>query len=70
MNQTYTIIIEQGQDGFLIASVLEIPGCRTQARSHDQLLERTREAIDLYKEEIPKPSHSRFLGIQQLQVHA
>lgn len=52
--KTYHIIIEQGHDGYLISSVIELPGCHTQARSYDELTERTREAIILYTEENKK----------------
>lgn len=68
-NKTYNVIIEQGQDGYLISSVIELPGCHTQAKSYDELNERTREAILLYLEE--KKSYkpiSKFLSLQQLSL--
>lgn len=43
----YNIIIEKGEDGYLISEVLEIPGCHTQAKTMDELLKRTKEAIEL-----------------------
>jgi len=43
----YNIIIEKGEDGYLISEVIEIPGCHTQAKTMDQLIERTKEAIEL-----------------------
>jgi predicted RNase H-like HicB family nuclease len=49
--RNYHIIIEQGHDGYLISSVIELPGCHTQARTYDVLTERTREAISLYTED-------------------
>ncbi len=42
-----TVIIEQDEEGFFVADVPELPGCHTQAKSMDALLERTREAISL-----------------------
>jgi len=65
----YNVIIEEGEDGYLISTVIELPGCHTQAKSHDELMKRTREAISLYlsaKKEV-KPN-TRFLGLQQLEV--
>jgi predicted RNase H-like HicB family nuclease len=47
MKKEFNIIIEQDEDGFLVASVPELPGCRTQAKSFDELMVRTREAIEL-----------------------
>ena len=49
--KTYNVIIEQGIDGYLISSVIELPGCHTQAKSYDELVIRTREAIQHYLEE-------------------
>jgi predicted RNase H-like HicB family nuclease len=68
-NKTYHIIVEQGQDGYLISSVIELPGCHTQARSYDELNERTKEAITLYMEENKrfKPAN-KFLSLQQLSI--
>jgi len=47
MTQKFTVIVEQGEDGYLISEVLELPGCHTQAKTYDELLERTKEAISL-----------------------
>ncbi len=67
--RTYNIIIEQGQDGYLISTVIELPGCHTQARTYDELNERTKEAISLYLEEMKryKPLN-KFLSLQQLSL--
>ena len=69
LNKTYHIIVEQGQDGYLISSVIELPGCHTQAKSYDELNLRTKEAITLYLEEKKrfKPV-SKFLSLQQLSL--
>jgi len=50
MTERFTVIIEKGEDGYLISEVLELPGCHTQGRTMDELMERTREAIQLYLE--------------------
>ena len=65
----YNIIVEQGIDGFLISSVLELPGCHTQAKTYDELFARTKEAIELYVEENRsfKPT-SKFVSLQQISV--
>lgn len=44
----YNVIVEQGEDGYLISSVIELPGCHTQAKTYDELISRTKEAISLY----------------------
>ena len=48
MQKEYNIIIEEGQDGYLLSSVVELPGCHTQAKKFDDLMKRTKEAIELY----------------------
>lgn len=45
MTKEFNLIIEQGEDGYLISEVVELPGCHTQAKSFDELLKRTKEAI-------------------------
>ncbi len=68
---TFNVIVEEGQDGYLIAEVVGLPGCHTQAKTHDELLRRTKEAIKLYlkakKRQEPLP---RFIGLQQVEVEA
>jgi predicted RNase H-like HicB family nuclease len=47
MKREFNIVIEEDEDGFFIASVPELHGCHTQAKSLDVLMKRTREAIEL-----------------------
>ena len=48
MVKKFNVVIEQGEDGYLISDVVELPGCHTQAKNMDELLKRTKEAISLY----------------------
>jgi len=68
----FSVVIEKDDDGYYIASVLELPGCHTQARTLDELIERVREAIELYIEvESPTIEVKReLLGIQFIEVPA
>ncbi|MBF8266871.1 MAG: putative nuclease of the RNAse fold, HicB family [Dehalococcoidia bacterium] len=45
MAKEFTVIIEKDEDGFFAASVPQLKGCHTQARSLDELTERIKEAI-------------------------
>ncbi len=47
MTKEFNIIIEQDDDGFFVATVPELRGCHTQAKSLDVLMERIREAVEL-----------------------
>jgi predicted RNase H-like HicB family nuclease len=69
LNKTFNIIVEQGMDGYLISSVIELPGCHTQAKTYDELMERTKEAIELYLDEKkPYKSGNKFLSLQQISL--
>lgn len=69
MAKEFNITIEEGEDGYLISEVIELPGCHTQAKSLDELIKRTKEAIKLYLkcEETPK-INEKFIGIQKITV--
>ncbi len=69
MQKEYNIIIEEGQDGYLISSVVELPGCHTQAKKFDDLMKRTKEAIELYLSVKKKNTlFSKFIGLQKMAV--
>lgn len=50
MSTEYTIVIEKDEDGYYVGSVPALPGCHSQGKSIDQLLERMQEAIGLWLE--------------------
>jgi predicted RNase H-like HicB family nuclease len=43
----FDVVIERDEKGYYVASVRQIPGCHTQARSLDEVTLRIREAIEL-----------------------
>ena len=65
----YDVIVERDEEGYLVATVPSIPGCHTQARSLDELMERTRGAILLCLEEEGEPAPTlELLGIHRVRV--
>ena len=64
----FNIIIEQGEDGYLLSEVVGLPGCHTQAKNMDELLARTKEAISLYLKEQGTEFRNNFIGLQKLEV--
>ena len=65
----FDVVIEKDQDGFFVASVPALPGCHTQARSLDELMERVKEAITLCLEvEGAPPQALDFVGVQRIRV--
>jgi len=66
--KTFNVIIERDTDGFYIATVPELKGCHTQAKSLDTLLERIKEAIELCVEVEEVPITTEFVGFQKIAV--
>jgi predicted RNase H-like HicB family nuclease len=56
MKRKYTVVIEQDEEGWLVSELVGLPGCHTQAKTMDELLARTREAITGYLESIDQVS--------------
>ena len=71
MAKEFTVIIEQDEQGYYVSEVAELPGCHTQAKSLDKLMERTKEAIQLCLEvagaEKERPS-THLVGIQKIAI--
>jgi predicted RNase H-like HicB family nuclease len=67
--RNFNVIIEKDTDGFLVATVPELRGCHTQAKSFDVLMRRIREAIALCLEVANENIEStEFLGVQRVTV--
>lgn len=47
MSREFSVVIERDSEGYYVASVPALPGCHTQARSPEELMERVREAAEL-----------------------
>lgn len=66
---TYTILIEQDEEGWFVSEVVELPGCHTQAKTLDELISRTKEAIQGYLEAVKDVEiETKFVGIQHVEV--
>jgi len=71
MSHQFDVVIEQDREGYFVASVPALPGCHTQAKSLDVLMERIREAIDLYLDVQGLPIETlHFIGVQRVTVSA
>ncbi|NUN63573.1 type II toxin-antitoxin system HicB family antitoxin [Pseudanabaena biceps] len=67
MIREFNVVIEKDSDGYFVASIPNLRGCHTQAKSLDVLMERIQEAAELCLEfeDIPSPE---FVGIQKILV--
>ena len=69
MNNEYHFVTERDADGLYVASVPQLPGCHTQARTLEELAERIQEAIELWLEAEGQPQEPLdFVGIQKIRV--
>ena len=67
----FDVVIERDSEGYFVASVPQMPGCHTQARSLDQVTDRIREAITLCLETEGGPEQElEFVGIQRVTIAA
>lgn len=65
----FSVVVQRDAGGFYVATVPELRGCHTQARSLDKLIERIREAIELCLEVEGSPSPTtEFIGVQRVAV--
>ncbi|MGO8933913.1 MAG: type II toxin-antitoxin system HicB family antitoxin [Terracidiphilus sp.] len=68
-SRKFTVVIEQDEAGYLVATVPALRGCHTQAKSLDTLMKRVREVIALCLEgEKNPPGALELVGIQQVTV--
>ena len=71
MSREFSVVIERDEDGYYVGSVPALPGCHTQARSLDELIDRVREATALCHEVEAEAADSlEFVGVQRVSVPA
>jgi len=68
MTKEFNVIIERDEDGYYVASVPELQGCHTQAKSLDKLMERIREVVELCLEVQGDIPMQEFIGVQRIAV--
>lgn len=66
---SFTVVIEQDEDGYYVATVPALRGCYTQARTLDELAPRIREVIALCLGEQKAP-RMKFVALQRVEVSA
>jgi predicted RNase H-like HicB family nuclease len=64
----FTVLVEQDDEGYFVATVPELRGCHTQAKSLDVLMRRVTEAITLCLADGPRPPRRTFVAVQQVKV--
>ena len=71
MPREFNVLIERDAEGYYVASVPALPGCHTQARSLDQLMERIRKAAGLCLDVAGEDAAALdFAGVQRISIAA
>ena len=69
IKREFSVIIKRDSEGYFVATVPELKGCHTQAKSLDSLMKRVREAIELCLEvEGDSLGTSEFIGVQRVGI--
>ena len=66
--RVFNVVVERDEDRYYVASVVELPGCHTQAKSLDKLSGRVKEAIEAYLEVARPRASPEFVGVQQIRM--
>lgn len=64
----FHIVIEKDEDGWFVGNVSELPGCHTQGKTIPQLLERMKEAIEVYLGDEKDIHQVKFIGVQKIEA--
>ena len=64
----FNVLVERDDAGWYVATVPELRGCHTQARSLDALMVRVREAIELCLETDQGGNAPVFVALQRISL--
>lgn len=68
--KSYTVYIEQDEDGVYVGSVPTVPGCYTQGATLDELVTNLKEVLILCMRNLDSREQSRFVGVQNIEIPA
>jgi predicted RNase H-like HicB family nuclease len=70
MPREFTVIVEQDEQEYYVATVPQLHGCHTQATSLDELMVRVKEAIELCLEVEAEEDLAplQLVGVQRIIV--
>ena len=70
MKREFTVVVERGEDGYLIGSVPGLHGAHSQGVTLDELMENMREVIELCLEDAEEQDYlpTEVIGIHRIAV--
>lgn len=66
MQRQFDVVIQRDEEGYYIASVPQLPGCHTQARSLDEVMERARLFSFVSRSKGRRPRRLNSSGFNEL----
>jgi len=63
---SYRVIIEKDEDGILVDRVPDLPGCATEGKTRQELMQNVKEAIQAYLEALKQ--HGEPVPIETVQM--
>ena len=68
---SFTALVERDEDGYYVATVPELKGCHTQAKTLAELEKRLKEVVALCWEVQKREVHqNKFVGVHQVELTA
>ena len=64
----FDVVVRRDEDDYYVATVPELPGCHTQAKSLDGLVSWINEAVLLYLQGEGSSTMGSFVGVQVVEV--
>ncbi len=65
---SFNVVVEQDEEGWFVSEVVELPGCHTQAKTMEELIDRTKEAIEVYLNEEPFEISGKFIDVKKIEI--
>jgi predicted RNase H-like HicB family nuclease len=62
----FAVVVEKDETGYYVASVPELPGCHTQAKTLDELIVRVKEAVEAY---LDAEGYETTEGVELVGLH-
>jgi len=64
----YTLVTKQGEDGFLIGQLKELPEVFTQGLTVDELRENIADALDMYLEDMREQYEPQGVMLEEEEI--
>jgi predicted RNase H-like HicB family nuclease len=67
-DKTYTVILEQDEDGSIVAEIAGLAGCHSWGENKAEALKNIKEALALYLDVEKNAKPLKFIGVEKLRI--